>query len=383
MYNLDFTAKRGTGGIAANHSLILHLLYQMLYLLPNELLVVIVEYCDHETRKNLSLVSRRLRNPSQCVIFKTVRISSNTVEIMVAVKGGGHLPEVFQNNRLLSYIQTFVISPGTAYHHLGTGIMVSIFTALYQMQPLRDIKLVDVPFTTTMLDRLCEVLSNRLYNLELQDCSYPADYTIQQAALKIHRLLLRLGGHEWVDTESPPTMTNALVAIIQRSLSSIATLILSSGLSLLPYLGTMPRLTSLETDLGSKSEDEGLRNFLVANPQLVEFTPRGPFYGFSPLPPSALPNLTTIRTYNFKAIHQLISGRPVAKVEIRKLSTLKTIVKGLRALSHSTAPIVELTIPLHHHFTHLNDVLGAVVKAAPRLERMSLSFRAEVRRILY
>jgi len=81
----------------------------MLYLLPDELLVAIVEYCDQKTRMNLSLVSRRLRNPSQCIIFKTVLISGSTVDITVAVKGGGHLPEVFQNDRLLSYIQTLDI----------------------------------------------------------------------------------------------------------------------------------------------------------------------------------------------------------------------------------------------------------------------------------
>ena len=249
------------------------------------------------------------------------------------------------------------------------------------MQRLRDIELFNIPLTTTMLDRLCEVLSTRLYNVELWFCSYPADYTVQQAALKIHRLQVGLSGLESIDTGPPPT---ALVAIVQRSLSSIATLTLSSGMGLLAYLGTMPRLTSLATDLGSDGDDdEGLKNFLVANPQLVEFTLNQSFHKCPLLPPSALPNLRTIRVHNFKPIQHLIPGRPVAKVEIRKLSKFKSIVKGLRALPRSTAPIVELTMRLHHHFTYLYDVLDAVVKVAPRLEIVSLSFQAEVRRILY
>jgi len=360
----------------------------MLHLLPDELLVAIVEYCDHETRKNLSLVSRRLRNPSQYILFKVVLISRTTVETMVAVKGGVHLPDVLQNNRLLSYIQTFTIKPETAFYHLDTSIMVPIFTALQQMQPLRDIRLSRIPFTTTMLDRLCEVLSTRLYNVKLSRCSYPADYTIQQAALRIHRLVLWLRISR-EDVAPPHTTIKVLAAITQRSLSNIESLTLlsnlplSSDLGVLAYLGTMPRLIRLKIKLRSGSNDEGLSNFLVANPQLVEFTLDAAFYGLTLLPPSALPNLRTIGAYNAEMIEHLVPGRPVAKVKILKLWKFKVMVDGLPALSRSAAPIVELTLSSHNYVTYLYDVLGAVVKVVPRLERMSLSFRAEVRRILY
>jgi len=354
----------------------------MLYSLPDELLVVIVEHCDQITRKNLSFVSRRLRNPSQCIIFKTVHVSSSTLETIVADEDGGRLLEVFQNNRLLSYIQTFIIDPGIAYHHLGTGIMVSIFTALHHMQPLGDIRLHSIPFTTTMLDRLCEVLYTQLCSVKLSCCSYPTDYTIQQAALKIHRLELRLV-LPWQDGASPHTTIKALVAITTRSLSNIASLTLSSGLDVLAYLGTMPRLTSLNIKLKSDSNDEGLRNFLVANPQLVEFTLDGSFYDLSLLPPSALPNLRTIGVYSAEMIMHLVLGHSAAKVEIYESSEVNLMVDGLRALSRSAAPIVELTLHLHQYWTHLYQILDIVVKAVPRLERISLSFHAEVRSILY
>jgi hypothetical protein len=356
----------------------------MLFLLPDELLVAIAEYCDQKTRKDLSLVSRRLRNPSQCIIFNTVCISRKPFETIVprfAVQGGGHLPEVIQNDRLLSYIQTFAISLNEVPHLLETNIMAPVFTALHRMQQLRDIKLFQIPFTTTMLDRFCEVLSTRLYNVELWTCSYPTDYTIQHAALKIHRLRLALE-REWIDGVPPPTTTKALVEIIERSLSSIASLTLSSGLGILAYLGTMPQLTSLNILLKSGRNDGGLRLFLVANPQLVEFALDGGFYDLPLLPPSALPNLRTIHG-TAKLIKHLLPGRPVAKVEICKSSKFKIMVDGLRALSHSAALIVELTLHLHHYFAHLYDILDAVVKTCPRLERMWLSFQVEVRRILY
>ena len=355
----------------------------MLYSLPDELLVAIVEYCDHQTRKNLSLVSRRLRSPSQCIILKTVYISRNAFDTVVrrfAVKGGGHLPEVIQDHRLLSYIQTFVMYPGEASHHLEMNTIGALFTALHQMQSLRNIKLVGIPFTTTMLDRFCEVLSTRLYNVELWACSYPADYIIQQTVLKLHRLKLVLG-REWIDIASPPTTTKALVAIIERSLSSISSLTLSSGLGLLAYFGTMPRLTSLNILLRSARNYEGLSDFLVANPQLVEFALDGPIYNLSPLPPSALPNLSTIRA-SVGLIRHLLPGRRVAAVEICKSPKAKIMVNGLRALSHSAAPIVELTLHLHYYFTRLNDILDAVVERVPRLESIWLSFHAEVRSIL-
>jgi hypothetical protein len=356
----------------------------MLYLLPNELLVVIVEHCDQKTRKNLSLVSRRLRNPSQRTIFKRLYIPSPISKPIVArfaVEGGGHLPEVIQNDRLLSYIQTLVICQGKMYHHLGVNSLELLFAALHQMQPLRDIKLFDIPFTTTVLDRLCEVLSTRLYNVELWSCSYPADYTAQHAhaALKIHKLMLVL---DFIDGELPPAAIKALVSIIERSLSSITSLNVSQGLGILAYLGTMPRLTSLNILLGSPRNDEGLRNFLVANPQLVEFALDGSSYDLPCLPPSALPNLRTIRG-TAKLIQHLLPGRPVAKVEICQESKYRFMGDGLRALSRSTAPIVELTLHLHYYFTHLHEILDTVVEVVPRLEIIWLSFHAEVRSTAY
>jgi len=353
----------------------------MLYLLPDEFLVTIVEYCDHNTRKNLSLVSRRLRNPSQSIIFKALFISKSTLITIATAEGGRHLLEVFQNDRLLSYIQNFVIDPGTAYYHLDMSILVPIFTALPQMQQLSDIKICDIPFTTTMLDQLCEVLSTRLCNVQLWSCSYPTDYTIQQTALKIHTLVLLLGRSQIYDV-APLTTTKAPVAINEKSLSSITSLSLSSGLDLLADLGTIPRLTGLSIMLEGPSNDEGLSNFLVANPQLVEFALDGS-YDLSLLPPSALPNLTTILVNNAEMIRHLVPGRPVAKVEIFGYSKYEIMMDGLQALSRSTAPIVERTLPFHYYLNALYDALEAVVKVAPRLERISLSFRAQGRRILY
>ena len=210
-----------TGIIVFNHSHFSFVCYQMLYLLPDELLVDIVEHCDQKTRKSLSLVSRRLRNPSQHTIFKTL-YTPNTFQNIVppgfAVRvGWDRFSEVIQNDRLLSYIQTFIIRGGIM-HRLEVNTMELLFTALHRMQLLRDIKLFDIRFTTTMLDRLFEVLSTRPYNVELWSCLYLAEYTFQQATLKIHRL--------WLDFRSigdapRPATSNLLVAIIEMSLSSI------------------------------------------------------------------------------------------------------------------------------------------------------------------
>jgi hypothetical protein len=351
--------------------------YQMLYSLPDELLVTIVEGCDQKTRKSLSLVSRRLRNPSQCIMFKEVWISRETFENSVpgfAVEGGEHLPEVMQNDRLISYIQTFVISLSGAPHLLKTNI---ILTALHQMQQLRDIKLFSIPLTTTMLDWLCEVLSTRLYNVELWSCSYPADYTIQQGTLKIHALRV-----ERTSIAPSPTADKVLSAIIERSSSSLASLSLPSGTEVFAHLGRMPRLTSLNIPYWPARRDGVLRNFLVANPQLVKFGLAGNTYDPADLPPSVLPNLGTIRVAT-EMIQHVLPGRPVAKVEIHDSPKVKIMMDGLHALSRSAAPIVELTLHLHHYSTSLDQILDVVVKSAPRLERIWLSFYTEVRSILY
>jgi len=350
----------------------------MLYLLPDELLVAIVECCDPTTRKSLSLVSRRLRDPSQSIIFERMVLPECEPETLVrkcASEGGEHRSEVTQNDRLLSYIQTLIISPPSATHCLKMN--AAPFIALHRMQRLRDIKLLTVPLTTTMLDQLCEVLSNRLYNVTLRLCSYPVHYTVPQAALKIHKL-------EYESDENPSlhATTKMLAAIIERSLSSIADLTLVTDLGVLAYFGEMPRLTSLDVLLRSDRYNEELRNFLVANPQLAKFSLEGPFHDLAHLPPSALPNLKTIRACADHMQH-LVQDRPVVDVEISTTSRLEFMVDGVRVLSHSAAPIVELALHLHYCHTHLSKILDAVVETIPHLERIRFFFHAEVRNVLY
>ena len=353
----------------------------MLYLLPDELLVDIVEHCNQKTRKSLSLVSRRLRNPSQRVIFKMMNIPREIFEAIVpgfAVwGGGGHFLEMIQDDRLLSYIQTFIMS--NALRCLEMDTMELVFTALYRMRPLRDIKLFDIRFTTTMLDRLCEVLSIRPYTVELRHCVYPADYTFQQATLKIHKLWLE---YESIGGAPQPAMSKLLVDIIERSLSSITSLTLPSCLGLLASLGTMPQLTSLNISSKSPENSEGLRRFLVENPQLVEFTLDSAHRDLSLLPSSALPNLRTIRV-NASLVPHLLQGRSVVKVEINILSSVNFMVDGLRALSCSATPIIDLTLHLHYYNTDVCELLDAVVETVPHLERIWLYFRSEVRSILH
>jgi hypothetical protein len=195
--------------------------------------------------------------------------------------------------------------------------------------------------------------------------------------LKICRL-----EYESFNGSPPPAATKLLGAIIKRSLSSISSLTLSSGLGVLAHVGTMPRLTSLKIWLKPAGDDDWLRNFLVANPQLVHFSLNGAFYDLSLLPPSALPNLRTIKA-SADLVHHLIQGHPVVKVEICKSSRIKFMVDGVRALSRSAGPVVELTLHLPYSPSHSSKILGAVVETIPQLERISLSFHAEVRSDLF
>jgi hypothetical protein len=105
----------------------------MLYLLPDELLVVIVEFCDQKTRKSLSLVSRMLRDPSQRIIFKVVCLPGNKFEAIVPkyASKGGRLSEMIQNDRVSSYIQTLIVIPPTTSYHLEVNALEPVFTALH------------------------------------------------------------------------------------------------------------------------------------------------------------------------------------------------------------------------------------------------------------
>jgi hypothetical protein len=351
----------------------------MLYLLPDELLVAIAEYCDQRSRKSLSLVSRRLRDPSQRIILKTVWFTGDNFGTIVpkcAAEATERLSEVIHNDRFLSYIQTLVIFPRTPFHHLEMSTVEALFTVLHRMQPLRDIELINIPLTTTMLDHLFEVLSIRLYNVQLYGCSYPDDYTIQQAALKIQRLGYGLGP----GTVQPAT-TKMVAAIAERSQASIVCLTLSSGWGGLAYFGRMPRLTQLVL-LDTARSGENLIEFLVANPQLVDLVLERAVYDLSLLPSSALPNLGRIRARAYM-MHDIVPGRPVVAVDIYDSSPLNVMLHGLRVLTQSTAPITELTMHTDHCSPSVSEILDVVVETMPHLEKMSLSFHGQVRSILY
>jgi len=286
---------------------------------------------------------------------------------------------VSEGGEYLSYIQTLVVVSLRATEILNMNAVEAPFTALHRMQRLRDIKIHYIPLTATMLDQLCEVLSTRLYNVELWWCSYPMRYTVQQAVLKIHKL------EYGVDHENPPPRetTKMLASIIERSLSSIVVLTLSWNLDLLAYFGEMPRLTSLSVLSYLARNNEDLRDFLVANPQLANFGLEGHFDDLALLlPRSVLPNLRTIRGRTDLMQH-LVPGRPVERVEILDSPSFKFMANGVRVLSHSAAPIVELTLQLYYCRTRLSKILDAVVEAVPHLERMILSFHVEVRNVLF
>jgi hypothetical protein len=171
----------------------------MLYLLPDELLIAIVECCDQTTRKGLSLVSRRLRNPCQMIIFKVVSI--NFAPRRLANLGKHITPD----DRLLSYIMSLFVSSNIAGH------IPELLTALHRMQALRKITVWGVSLTTPMLDQLCEILSTQFLTVKLWSCAYPTPYMIQQSALKVRK--------------PTPATTRLLTAFIEKSLSTITNLL--------------------------------------------------------------------------------------------------------------------------------------------------------------
>src|SRR5258706_743178 len=250
-----------------------------------------------------------------------------------------------------------------------------LFTALLRMRSLRDIRLDFARVTTTMLDQLCKLLSTRFLNLKLGSCTYPVNYMIQQTALKVNEL-------GWIDEESPPATIGLLAAFIEKSSSTITSLTLLTDFDGLADFGRLPQLTRFIL-LRESTNGESLREFLVANWQLVYLELRRDVQDLSLLPSSALPNLTRIRAPAY-LMHDIVPGRPVVNVRIhRLLDRWRTTLDGVRALSRSTAPIIELTMDLGHCSPPLNMILDAVVEVMPHLERVQLSCHASVRSILY
>jgi len=86
-------------------------------------------------------------------------------------------------------------------------------------------------------------------------------------------------------------------------------------------------------------------------------------------------------------MHDIVPGRPIAGVGFYEPLDLKImlgeVLGAIRALSRSTAPIVELTMDLDCCPSCENGILDAVVETMPHLERIWFTFHPGVRRILY
>lgn len=346
----------------------------MLYLLPDELLVAVAEYCSHPSRKSLSLVFRRLRDPSQRITFKLIR---KTLPPSCAADDRQMRQRHFEfisNDRLISYIRALHFYKNMTSYVPEVDHSELLFTALPRMRSLRDIRLDFARVTTTMLDQLCKLLSTRFLNLTLETCSYPVDYIIQQTALKVNQL-------EWGNEESPRATIKLLAAFIEKSSSTITSLTLLTNVDGLLDFGRLPRLTSFIL-LREPADGKSLREFLIANPQLVYLELRRPVQDLSLLPSSALPNLTRIRVPAY-LIHDIVIGRPVVSVRFHSLFRSRIMLGGVRSLSQSTTPIIELTMGLGHCASPLSMILDAVVEVMPHLERVQLSCHESVRSILY
>lgn len=349
----------------------------MLHLLPDELLVAVAEYCDEKTRMSLSLVSRRLRDPSQRIIYKVIHKILPSWWDCDDLQTRKRRFKFIANNRLISYIKTLNVYKNERLYFREMEVdhpeLELLFTAFLQMRSLRDIRLDFARVTTTMLDQLCKLLSTQFLNLNLVSCSYPVNYMIQQTALKLNKL-------EWNDEESLPATIELLTAIIERSSSTITSLTLLSDFDELANFGRLPRLTSFIL-IWESIDGESLREFLVANPQLVYLELQGAVPNLSLLPSSALPNLTGIRA-PAHMMHDIVPGRPVVNVRFHRLFQWRTIRDGVRSLSRSTAPIIELTMELGHCVGPLILILDAVVDVMPHLERVEFSCHAMVSSIL-
>ena len=349
----------------------------MLYLLPDELLVAVAEYCDQRTRMSLSLVSRRLRDPSQRIIYEVIQKTLPSWWDCDDLQTRRRRLEFISNDRLISYINTLNIYKMRALYFRELEVdhpeLELLFTTLLRMHSLRDIRLEYARVTTTMLDQLCKLLSTQFLNLNLVSCSYPINYIIQQNALKVNKL-------EWGDEEELPATIELLTAFIERSSSTITSLALFSDFDGLANFGRLPRLTSFIL-IWESIDGEGLREFLVANPQLEYLELQGAVPNLSRLPSSALPNLTRVCAPAYM-MDDIVPGRPVKNVRFHELFQWRTMRDGVRSLSRSTAPIIELTMELGHCVRPLILIVNAVVDVMPHLERVQFSCHAIVSDIL-
>ena len=335
----------------------------MLHRLPSELLLDIIERCDRHALKNLSLVFRRLRNPTQSLLYETLGLilwtgyTGATYSVSKRVKG------ILASPRLLSYIHSLRIYG----QYLNNADLVDeLFLSLNKMSSLKSISF-KLVFRPSTLDSLCNLLSVQPLSLCFEDCIYPQNYIVPVARLKILRLDC---------SRHPQTQADFFDQVLERAIQDISSL--DTGMVTSPMRPiAMPQLTSLVLN-GSPLSGDSLASFLEANPQLLELT-------ISEMQLGAQSFLTTVprlQTINapLRLLSHFVPGRPIKRVNIYRFSTsLQAVVEALDVLSQSTTPIDDLRlVVLDYEIEDLPEIMKAVIRLLPRLEHLNIEFVADV-----
>ena len=340
----------------------------MLFSLPQELLIEVVECCDHPSQRNLSLVSRRLRVLAQAVLFREVAFPKNSnswISPGPPIHDPERLPGILANKRLLSYVRSLTISMRDSPNIGKIEDVEFLFSMLDRFPCLKGLYLDFLNLSPPMLSHLCALTIERPLDVTLYLCTSPGDYNVPVPTLAI------TGIKHFTDKTYSFRLFDQLV---KASAHAICWMGMSHATPALLAIGVMPKLTKLQMATWDLCAQD-FKTFLYATPGLQELVLLRETKEVCALPRAVVPQLRRVLVPPPWVV-QLVPGRPITDVEFTQFPVPKveSVIAGLRALPQSTAAVTSLCFSLQYgEASIVAQVMKVALDSVPHLHHFTTS----------
>ena len=335
----------------------------MLYSLPQELLIEVVECCDHLSQRNLSLVSRRLRILAQRTMFRELSFPKLSV---TRIHNPERLPGILANTQLLTYIHSLTISMIMAPSILKIEEVEFSFSVLARFPHLKALRLESLSLSPPMVDHFCALATERPLDVTFHSCSSPYDAPIPTLGItRIKSTYTSYGPHSF------PLFDRLLKA----SVHALHQIYISQTTPALLAIGEIPNLTQL-TIAARTFRAEDLKTVLHATPALQELRFLGPIEGACALPRAVVPRLRRMWATPH-LVAQLVPGRPISSIvfAVFPAPDSESLIAAVRAASQSTATVTSLSLPLRYQeASTVSQVMKVALESTPHLHHFTCSY---------
>lgn len=332
----------------------------MLYSLPQELLIEVVEYCHRLSQRKLSLVSRRLRILAQRMLFQELSFPKRSVALIYDPE---RLLGILANTRLLTYVHSLTISMRRTPIVLRIEEVEFLFSVLARFPHLKDLRLESLSLSQPMVDHFCALVAERPLDVTFDTCSSPYDAPIPT---------LGITGIKYF--HFCPHSFPLFDRLLKASVHALRQIFIYQVIPALLVIGEIPKLTHL-TIAAQIVRAEDLKTVLHATPELQELRILNIIEGACALPRAVVPRLRRVSATPH-LVAQLVPGRPVTNIIFPRFPPNgESLIAALRIAPQSTAAVTSLGLPLpYQEASIVSRVMKVALESTPHLHHFTCSY---------